>query len=206
LQYGHIYSGRVVFIIGTSGVGKTSAIAKMVVHFTVDLRQRVGWICADTVKIGAIAEAKTYSETIGTPLRVVYSPEELGNAIENLRQEVDYIFVDTPAFNPQNEASVLEIGSILTAFPRRSTWLVIPAAAREIDLQNALGAVSPFKPRCLLLTKLDETNNFSAVYNIAWRSQLPMAYFSFGSKVMNELIPARPETLVQAIFESRFRV
>jgi flagellar biosynthesis protein FlhF len=195
---------RVIFLVGSSGVGKTSFCAKMAVRFSIDLHQKVGWICADTIRIGALAEARTYSETIGIPLKLVYTPEDIPAAVEALRPEVDFILVDTPAFNPRSEGSVMELGSILAAFPRRSTWLVVPATAKEADLQNSLAAISPFKPRGLVVSKLDETNNFSAVFNLAWRSQLPLIYFSFGNRVLNEMTPARTDLLARSLFEEKF--
>ena len=195
---------RVVFLTGTSGVGKTSALAKLAVYLSVTHDRRVGWICADTVRIGAIAESRTYAETIGVPLQVVYTPEELQNAINTFLEEEEFILVDTPAYNPRNEQSVAELGEMLTAYPRRCTWVVLPATAKESDLQNTLASVGPFKPRGLVISKLDETSNFSAVYNIAWRSQLPLTYFTYGSRVINDLMPAKSDLLVRAAFDERF--
>ncbi|NPV84680.1 MAG: hypothetical protein HPY45_01550 [Anaerolineae bacterium] len=195
---------RVIFLVGASGVGKTSFCAKLAVRFSLDLGQKVGWVCADTVRIGALAETRTYAETIGVPLKLAYTPNDIPSAIEALRPDVDFILVDTPAYNPRNESSVMELAAILTAFPRRSTWLVISATAKEADLQNSLAAISPFKPRGLVVSKLDETNNFSAVYNLAWRSQLPLVYYSFGSRVLNEMTPARTDILVRALFTEKF--
>ena len=110
---------RVIFITGTSGVGKTSLLAKMAVHLSANEGRKVGWICADTIRIGALGEARTYTETIGVPLQVVYTPDELQNAITLFLNEVEFILVDTPAFNPRNEQSIIELGEMLSAYPRR---------------------------------------------------------------------------------------
>jgi flagellar biosynthesis protein FlhF len=195
---------RVIFITGTSGVGKTSTLAKLAVHLSANEGRKVGWICADTIRIGALAEARTYTETIGVPLQVVYTPDELQNAIKIFLDEVEFVLVDTPAFNPRNEQSIIELGEMLSAYPRRCTWVVIPATAKESDLQNTLATIGPFKPRGLVVSKLDETNNFSAAYNIIWRSQLPLTYFTYGSHVINDLTPAKSDLLVRAIFDERF--
>jgi flagellar biosynthesis protein FlhF len=195
---------RVIFITGTSGVGKTSSLAKLAVHLSANEGRKVGWICSDTVRIGALGEARTYTETIGIPLQVVYTADELQNAINVFLNEVEFILVDTPAYNPRKEQSIVELGEMLTAYPQRATWVVIPATAKENDLQNTLATIGPFKPRGLIVSKLDETNNFSAIYNIAWRSQIPLTYLTFGSRVINDLIPARSDLLVKAIFDERF--
>jgi flagellar biosynthesis GTPase FlhF len=195
---------RVIFLVGTSGSGKTSTLAKLSVHLSANFGRKVGWVCADTVRIGSLAESRTYAETIGVPLQVAYTSEELQQAINSLLNEVEFILVDTPAYNPRSEQSVAELGELLTAYPRRCTWIVTPATAKESDLQNTLASVGPFKPRGLLVSKLDETNNFSAVFNIAWRSQLPFTYFTLGSRIVNDLMPARADLLVRAIFDERF--
>ena len=195
---------RVIFLTGTSGVGKTSSLAKLAVHLSANGGRKVGWVCADTVRIAALGEARTYAETIGVPLQVVYTPDELQNAIKLFLNEVEFILVDTPAFNPRNEQSIVELGTMLTGYSRRSTWVVIPATAKEGDLQNTLATIGPFKPRGLIVSKLDETNNFSAAYNITWRSQLPLTYFTYGSRVINDLMPAKADLLVRAIFDERF--
>ncbi len=195
---------RVIFLVGASGTGKTSTLAKLAVHLSSDHGRKVGWVCADTVRIGSLAEARTYTETIGIPLRVAYTPEELQQSIDGFLDEVEFILVDTPAYNPRSEQSITELGEILTAHARRCTWVVVSATAKENDLQNTLAAIGPFKPRGLVVTKLDETNNYSAVYNIAWRSQLPLTYFSCGSKIVNDLMPARADLLVKAVFDERF--
>ncbi|MCE1253001.1 MAG: hypothetical protein LWX83_05565 [Anaerolineae bacterium] len=195
---------RVIFMVGASGTGKTSTLAKLAVRLASHHGRKTGWLCADTVRISSLAEARTYTDSIGIPLRVAYTPDEVQHSINSYLDEVEFILVDTPAYNPRSEQSIAELGEILTAYAPRCTWVVIPATAKESDVQNILAGIGPFKPRGLVFTKLDETNNFSAVYNVAWRSQLPLTYFSMGSKIVDDLMPARADALVRAVFDERF--
>jgi flagellar biosynthesis protein FlhF len=195
---------QVIFLVGSSGAGKTSTCAKLAVHYTKNFHQKVVWICADTVRIGAIAEARTYTDTIGIPLRLAYTPEDLISEIEQVRGEADIILVDTPAFNPRKEESIVDLGALLTAVPKRTTWMVIPSTAKEIDLQNAISALGPFRPKAIIVSKLDETNSFSSVFNLAARTQLPFAYFTFGRRVLNDISVANSNQFVKALLDERF--
>jgi flagellar biosynthesis protein FlhF len=194
---------QVICVIGPSGAGKTSFCAKLAVRYRQVLKRSVAWVCADTIRTGGIAEAKSYSEAISIPLRVAYTPQELFAAVESFRSQ-DLVIVDTPACNPRNEESLVEIGTFLTVIPNRITWVVVPATSKENDLMNTVAALNSFRPRALVATKLDETNSFGAVYNLAFRSQLPFTYFTRGAGVLDDLMPAAASRLVQAFFTERF--
>lgn len=194
---------QVICLVGPSGAGKTSLTAKLAVRYRNELKRSVVWVCADTVRTGGIAEARAFSEAIDVPLHIAYTPGECAAIIETTR-DADLVIVDTPACNPRSEESLIETGALLTSIPDRLTWVVLPATAKENDLMNAAGAFSVFNPRALVVTKMDETNSFGSVYNLGLRSQLPFAYFSYGSRVMDDLVPAAASRLVQALFTERF--
>lgn len=194
---------QVICLVGTSGAGKTSLCAKLAVRYHNSLKKRVAWVSTDTVRTGAIAEARTYADAIGIPLHTAYTPEELYEAVA--REKIsDVVLVDMPAVNPRSEASVVELGSFLTVLNQRNIWIVAPATAKASDLINLVATLSPFKPKAIALTKLDETNTFGNTFNLAWRTQLPLVYYAFGPRIMDELSSARADTLVRAMFTERF--
>jgi flagellar biosynthesis protein FlhF len=196
---------KIICLIGTSGVGKTSSIAKLATYYGRRLHKRVTWICADTVRAGAIAEANTYVETIGATLKIAYTPEDLRQSVdEAIQARSDYILVDTPSFNPNRESSVLEIGKLLTVIPKRNTWLTIPSTAKEIDLQRLYAAVSHFRIRGTVITKMDETNTFGAVFNLLIDQKLPLNFMTFGSNIVKDLKEGDPAVFVSSMFEERF--
>ena len=194
---------QIITLIGTSGAGKTSTCAKLAVHYSINARKKVSWVSADTVRTGAISEARTYAETIGIPFRYAYTPEELAEAVD-AEENADIILVDTPACNPRSESSIVELGSLLTVLPWRNTWIVAPVTSREVDLRNALAAFAPFRANGLVLTKMDETNSFGVGFNLAFNSQIPLTFFTNGTRVINDLVPARAELLCRALFNERF--
>ncbi|HPH96555.1 MAG TPA: hypothetical protein PKW33_14590 [Anaerolineaceae bacterium] len=197
-------NAQVICLVGTSGAGKTSLCAKLAVLNQKTLGRKVHWVCADTVRTGAISEARAYAEAMGAVFSLVYTPEDLGRVMSE-QADTDLMLVDTTPVNPLNEASVVAIGALLTALAGRSTWVVLPATGKETDLQNAMSAFSPFRPRGLAITKLDETSTFGSVFNLAWRSRLPLVFFSKGTQVLQDLESARAENLVTALFEGRWQ-
>ena len=198
-------TSQATFLVGASGSGKTSVCAKLAANYT-----RSGilttWVCADTVRTGAIGEARAYADILGIDFQVAYTPEELVDIVIKAKQGVDLVLVDTPACNPRNENSVVELGALLTALPRRTTWLVASATSKEADLQSTVSAFRPYRPKGLILTKMDETGSFGSAFNLAWRSQLPIAYYTCGSRILDDLVAARAEHLINALFEEQFNL
>jgi flagellar biosynthesis protein FlhF len=194
---------QIICLTGASGAGKTCLCAKLAVKYHTSMKKQIAWISADTVRTGAIHEAKTYADAIGIPMHAAYTPEELYEAVAR-EKNADVILVDMPSVNPRSEASVVESGAFLTILQQRNTWIVAPATAKTADMENLAAALLPFRPTAIALTKLDETGTFGSVFNLAWKTQLPLVYYSFGPRVTDELIPARADTLVRAMFTERF--
>lgn len=195
---------KIICLIGTSGVGKTSTIAKLATYYGRRMNKKVTWICADTIRAGAIAEANTFVDSIGATLIIAYTPMDLGQSIQDaINSGAEYILIDTPAFNPNRENSVLELGNLLTVIPKRNTWIVLPATAKEKDVNQIFSAVAHFRIRGMVVTKMDETTTFGPIFNSLVKYKTPLNYLTFGSNVVNDLIPAEPEIFVQSLFEER---
>lgn len=191
--------GNVVCLVGASGSGKTTTVSKLAVHFSKSMGKKVIWICADTVRAGAIAETKAYADAIGVPLKLAYTPEDLTFLIQS-NQDADVLLVDTPGYNPCDEEQMLELGVMLTQIPEDSTYLVAPATTKEADLLQAVSSLGLFKIRGLIITKMDETYSFGSVYNFVYQSQLPMVLFSYGKQILGDLQQADAGKVVSALF------
>ncbi len=192
-------ANRVMCLIGSSGAGKTSTCAKLATFYSKTLGKRVAWICADTVRAGAIGEARMYTDALGINLHLAYTPEDLQDA-QAEEADADMILVDMPGCNPRNENKVVELGGFLTAIQKRSTYIVAPATTKETDIMDNLAAFGPFNLKGLIYTKLDETRIFGNLYNVACHSQLPLAFFATGTRVLDDLHPGEDSVLVDALF------
>jgi flagellar biosynthesis protein FlhF len=193
----------VLCLAGTTGAGKTTTAAKLAAYYARALNLRVAWVCADTYRAGAIAQARGYAESLRLPLRVAYTADELRRCV-SLESQADLVIVDLPGCNPRRESQVVEIGALLTALDRRLTYLVAPATAKEADLSAALSAFSLFDLKGLVLTKLDETATLGSVFNLAWRSRLPLLYYSAGPRALEDFEPAQAGKLVSALLDGEW--
>jgi len=196
---GAFVSNNVVCVIGASGSGKTSVIAKLAIYFREHFKKSVIWVCADTVRMGAIAEAKSYTDALGLDLKLVYTPQDL-KEILNAPQANEIFLVDTPGYNPCNEKQMIELGALLSEMPGRCTYLVAPATTKESDLFQLSASLGVFNLDGLIVTKLDETYTFGGLYNFTRRNQIPLGYFSSGRETSRHLEVADPARLVSALF------
>jgi flagellar biosynthesis protein FlhF len=196
---GTYLTGNIVCVIGASGSGKTSSMAKLALHYSEKLNRNITWVCADTVRSGAVAEARAYSDALGFNLKLVYVPEDLKELLREAGPD-DLFLVDTPGYNPCNENQMVALGSLLSELPRRCTYLIAPATTKESDLYQLSASLGIFNLNGVILTKLDETHTFGNVYNFARKNQLPLSYFATGRDAARNLEVADPVRLVRALF------
>lgn len=199
-----VLPGRVICVVGASGGGKTSTCAKLASYYSTSIGKKVVWVEADTIRTGAIAEARAYTDALEIPLFLVYSPQELSEVVAG-QTEADLILVDTPGCNAHDEDRVLELGTYLAQIPGRSIYLVAPATMKESDLYQAYASFASFQLKGLILTKMDETDTFGSVYNLAYRTKLPVSYFTTGKEVLGHLRSGSPAALVDALFDGRLQ-
>ena len=189
----------VICLVGTSGSGKTSMAARLAMHYGVQHHKRVVWICADVVRTSAIVEARTYTDALGVPMVVVYTPADLKMVLSDTRGS-DLVIIDLPGYNPLDEAQVAELGTFLTEVPRRCLLLVASASQKEKDLFQAAASFGIFGLNGLAVTKMDETLTFGSIFNLAQKSQIPLVYFSAGRGTAGSFQSASAERLVSALF------
>ena len=194
---------KVMALTGISGCGKTSCCAKLASFYMITMGKKVVWIEADTVRTSAIAEARTYAETLGIPLFLAYTPQELAELLES-QKDADLILVDTAGCNPRNEDNVVELGSFLSTIPSGCTYLVASATTKDQDLIQTEKTLKQFGIKGVILTKTDETGSFGASFNLLWRSKLPLFFVSSGHQIFGNLKPGNPEHLATAVVDGDY--
>lgn len=199
------FSSKNIFLIGSSGSGKTSSCAKLAAYVIHTLEKHVIWVCADTYRASAITEARTFTDLINIPLSIAYTSEDL---FQTLKSEnfTDYFLIDTVNCNPRNETSIVEVGNFITQVTSRTTLMVISATTKPTDLKQALAAFKPFRIKGLIVTKMDESLTFGNIYNLARHSQVPLCFYSNGTHVFNDLIPATTQELVNSLFGEGYAI
>ncbi|HEY9077910.1 MAG TPA: hypothetical protein VIO61_15355 [Anaerolineaceae bacterium] len=196
---GRLPAFRVLCLVGASGSGKTSTCAKLLAYYTRRKGLRAAWISLDTVRANALAEARLYADLLGIPFHPAYTGDELIEILDH-EKNMDFVVVDTPGCNPYRESQVVDLVKSLSKVPNRTAFLTAPATTKEVDLKQSLVAFAPLRLKGIVVTKLDETQTFGAVYNLIWRSQIPIGAITTGKDVMEDLRPGSVTELVSGLF------
>ena len=179
--------GRVktVALIGPTGVGKTTTIAKLAAHYALMRNKRVALLTVDTYRIAAVEQLKTYSQIIGLPVSVAYSHAEVPAFVEQYA-DYDLILIDTAGRSQHHVMQVGELKSLLDAV-LCETHLVLSASMKDKDMLEAAHRFSAARVDRLLFSKLDETSSYGTLLNVADRAGIPISYLTTGQKVPEDL-------------------
>ncbi|AHF07773.1 flagellar biosynthesis protein FlhF [Desulfitobacterium metallireducens] len=188
---------RVIALVGPTGIGKTTTIGKLAAGFSIVDKRSVALITADTYRVAAVEQLKTFGEIIGVPVDVVMSPSGLKDAITS-HSDKELIFVDTAGRSPHHELHMSELKSFLDKAQPELTILVLSATMHSADQFKVFRR---FEPLCthLLFTKLDETVNGGSILNLIEQTNLPVAYLTNGQNVPDDIEAATPERLARYI-------
>lgn len=193
---------RVVAFIGTTGVGKTTTIAKLAARQANRRQKQVAVITIDNYGIAANEQLKSYMRIIGIPLDMAVNPAELSRAIKR-HQQKDLIFIDTPGINPNSQSQIRELESYFSKLPDLQKHLVVSAATKEKDLRQILQAFQEVGAQRLLFSKIDESKTYGNMLNALIRSHIPLSFFSCGRRVPDDIEAGTIQKLVDLIFQAK---
>ena len=195
-----LYSSKpkVVALIGPTGVGKTTTLAKIAAKFVLEQGARVALITADTYRISAVEQLKTYSDILGLPLEIVYNPEALRNAIEK-HKDKQLILIDTAGRSQYNEYQMKELSGLLSIDADIEKHLVMSATTKTSDGVELLENFSICQPDRVIFTKVDETGTHGIILNILHRRKVALSYITNGQSVPDDIEPASVERLAELL-------
>ncbi len=193
---------RIVALVGPTGVGKTTTIAKLAAYFRLREQRRVGLITVDTYRFAAVQQLKTYAEILDLPLEVVATPREMRDAVERL-SDVDLVLIDTAGRSPRDAVRLAELRGLLAESQADEVQMVLSAAAGPDSIDVALGVFSTVGASALILTKLDEAVSLDWLPALLQRHRLPLSYTTNGQNVPDDIQPASAASLQGLITTSR---
>jgi flagellar biosynthesis GTPase FlhF len=184
----------VAAFIGPTGVGKTTTLAKIAADFSLVKGKKVGLITADTYRIAAVEQLKTYAEILNLPVTVVYAPSDMPAAIR-AHQDKDLILIDTAGRSHRNRQQFDELRQLLSATPLDEVFLVLSANTGRAACMEVLERYSFVRDYKLLFTKLDETPVSGVIFNARLKTGKPLSYVTAGQSVPDDLSIADPRSL-----------
>lgn len=189
---------RLVALVGPTGVGKTTTIAKLAANYHLRENVKVGLVTVDTYRIAAVDQLRTYAEIIDLPMEVVATPHEMRAAMERL-QGLELILMDTAGRSPRDDIKIQELKAILSEAEPDEVHLVLSSTGSASSLLQSMERFSVVGTTALLLTKLDESMGMGHLLPLLHNGQLPLSYLTNGQDVPDDIEAAESQRIVKSI-------
>jgi len=176
----------VVPLVGPTGVGKTTTIAKLAANYAMLAKRSVGLVTVDTYRIAAVDQLRAYANIIGIELLVAYTPDELQRAVAAMADR-DLILIDTAGRSQHHAMHMAELRAFLEVLPSPETHLVISATTRFQDIAEIVERFRDTAFQRVIVTKLDETRSYGALYMAPRLAGTPLSYLTTGQSVPDDI-------------------
>lgn len=190
----------VISMVGPTGVGKTTTIAKIASLAILEKKLRVGLINLDSYKVAAADQLATYAKIMNVPFRSVNTKEELSQAIYDF-SSLDLVLIDTTGRSQKDQESLLQLRHMLAGIENSRQALMISATTKDSDMHEVVSRFKIFNPIGLVFSKLDETSVYGCIYNVQRRCGLPLLYFTVGQRVPEDIEKASAERVVDLVLD-----
>lgn len=186
------------FFFGPTGVGKTTTIAKLAANSMLKEKRKIGFITADTYRMAAVEQLKTYANILNVPMEVVFHPKEMAAAMERL-SDCDLIFVDTAGRNFRSDEYVQGIRELVEHGKNSVNYLVLSLTSKYADMKAIIQNFAEVPIKQVIFTKADETQSFGNMLNVTEEMQLPFSYITTGQNVPDDIVVATPALVTSMI-------
>jgi flagellar biosynthesis protein FlhF len=190
--------GRVHVLIGPTGVGKTTTIAKLASLYKLYNNKKVGLITLDTYRIGAVEQLKTYAEILGVPFEVILSIKDIPQVIAKMK-DCEIVLVDTTGRNSKNIMQVSETGKYIEKLKADRVHLVLSMTTKQNDIKKIISNFKPLNYNSLILTKVDETDLYGSIFASLYYGSIPVSYITTGQNVPEDIEEASKDRLIKLV-------
>lgn len=194
LDFGHKHDDiRYVNVVGPTGVGKTTTLAKIAAEAVLKYRKKVAFITTDTYRIAAIDQLKTYATILGVPIEVCYNLEDFKNAKDKF-EGYDLVLIDTSGRNFRDEKYVTELKKIID-FNELETYLVLALTSKYKDMKKIYEQFHSIPINKVIFSKVDETESYGSMLNFMVEKQVGVAYLTNGQNVPDDIMEGSPNKI-----------
>ncbi|MBM4089157.1 MAG: flagellar biosynthesis protein FlhF [Planctomycetes bacterium] len=189
---------RLVALVGPTGVGKTTTIAKLAGNYHLREHRRVGLITVDTYRIAAVEQLRTYADIIDLPMEVVSTPREMRQAVDRFA-DLDLILMDTAGRSPRDDVKIQELRTMLAEAKADEVHLVLSSVNSVDNLKKTAKQFADVGVTALILTKLDEATGLGSLVPLLRSCRLPLSYLTNGQNVPDDIEAADRRRLTRSI-------
>lgn len=194
------YNRKYINVIGPTGVGKTTTLAKMAAGAVIEKRMKIAFITTDTYRIAAIEQLKTYAGLLNVPVEVVYKMEDFKKAIEKF-VDYDHVFIDTAGRNFRERKYVEDLQKIIDFDHHMETYLVLSLTSKERDMREIISQFSSIDIDRFIFTKSDETSSYGSMINLMSEAKIGAAYVTNGQDVPEDITEVKEDEIVSMLMK-----
>lgn len=192
------FDGKVNIFVGTTGVGKTTTLAKLASHQVLKNDKKVGFLTLDTYRISAVDQLKIYADILNAPLEVAYDLDDVSYSIQRLKNR-DTIFVDTAGRSHKNKEHMEELKQFINCFNQKNIFLVLNANWHIEDIKEIVQNYSFLDDYKIIITKIDETSRVGVILDIIYNFGKEIKYVTYGQNVPDDIEEFHIEKIVDYI-------
>ncbi|MBY0120677.1 flagellar biosynthesis protein FlhF [Bacillus sp. S/N-304-OC-R1] len=192
------FKKKYINVVGPTGVGKTTTLAKIAADCVINHKKKVAFITTDTYRIAAIDQLKTYAKILNVPMEVCYTIDDFKKATESF-EEYDVVLVDTAGRNFRNKQYVEDLKKVIDFDNEMETFLVLSLTSKQRDMEDIYEQFSIIEIDKFIFTKADETSAYGAMYNLITKYNKGVAYMTNGQNVPDDMIEVKPSNIAKTI-------
>lgn len=189
---------RIVMLVGPTGVGKTTTLAKLATHYSVRHKYKVGLITLDSYRIGAFDQLAFYAKKLKLSINAVNDTAEFTRSLEDLKY-CDYVLIDTIGSSQHDKQKLDILKKYVNADYNIDVNLVLCATTKYEDLRDIYNSFGILNIDTLIFSKLDESKGFGNVFSLIYDTKKPVSYFTIGQEVPEDILVARNDYLADCI-------
>lgn len=193
-----VFQKKYVNVVGPTGVGKTTTLAKLAAESVLKHGKKVAFITTDTYRIAAIEQLKTYATILNIPIEVAYNMDDFKKAKEKFAH-YDTVFIDTAGRNFRNRDYVEELQKLISFNEDLETYLVLSLTSKQRDMEEILHQFSLIPIAHFIFTKMDETSSYGAIFNMMNKYNVNTAFMTNGQNVPDDIVRATPANILNHI-------